>query len=53
MIGKLKNKLKGKVLKKIIALVIAATLGYLGFSGELAKQFAEEGAEIIVEEVVE
>jgi hypothetical protein len=47
------RKLKNKAVKRILAAVIAALLGYLGFSGELAKMIGEEGAEIVVEQVSE
>jgi|TARA_R110000796_G_scaffold117824_2_gene231059 hypothetical protein len=49
----LKKILRKKAAKRIIALVIASTLGYLGVSGELSKEFAKVSAEIISEEVVE
>lgn len=49
----LKKILKKKAAKRILAVVIAAGLGYLGISGELAKEFAQVSAEIITVEVAE
>lgn len=47
------RKLKNKAVKRILAAVIAALLGYLGLSGELANMVGDEGAEIIIEQVSE
>jgi hypothetical protein len=49
----IRNKLKNKVIKRVLAFGIAAGLGYAGFSDELAKQFASEGAGIIIEQIAE
>jgi len=47
----LKDNLKKKALRRVLVLVIAALLSAIGFSDEIAKEFAEEGADIVVEQV--
>jgi len=48
----LKGKLKKRVVKRVIALALAAGLSYVGFSGELAKNFSEQAADVIVDEAL-
>lgn len=47
----MKRKLKNKILKRILIAAIVAILGALGFSDELAREFAEEGANIAIEQI--
>jgi hypothetical protein len=47
----LKKKLERKATKRILVLIIASILGGLGFSDEITKLVANEGAEIIIEHV--
>ena len=49
----IKIQLKSKVVKRVLALAIAAGLSYAGFSSEISKEFAKEGADIIVNQVNE
>jgi len=48
MLGKY---IKGKIVKRILIAAIAALLGLAGFSDEIAREFAGEGADIIIEQV--
>jgi len=47
----LRSILRRKAVKRILAGLIAAGLGDAGFTGDLAKMVADEGADIIVEQV--
>ena len=48
MLGKF---IKGKIVKRILIAAIVAILGAIGFSDEIAREFAGEGAEIIMVQV--
>ena len=47
----IKTKFKNKILKRILIAAIVAILGALGFSDELAREFAEEGAAMAIEQI--
>ena len=49
----LKKKLERKATKRVLILVIASILGSLGFSDEITKLVANEGADIIIEQINE
>lgn len=47
----IKRKIKNKILKRILVAVIVMILGALGFSEELAREFANAGADIAIEQI--
>lgn len=47
----MKQKLKNKILKRVLIAAIVAILGALGFSDELAREFADAGATIALEQI--